>query len=217
MHEAENKGRGIMDDKYMKDSGRQFETAQKLWNLKNEDVMYNLGVGDANRRSIADRARMITQIRAAWRSGDNNILMGGLSDTGNWLLKKYQREQDIIDRARRIQLGTPESRMQERLVTELGDLANKKPSEMNVAELAKVEAAKAKILRESNQTYAADYYNTFSTPWFGGGYKETIVPISKDGSKLEVAKLKARSKDNDRYVSMIKDLRHTSYRRRRRR
>lgn len=212
--ETERVGRDIMDKAFQEDSGRQFETAQKLWNLKNEDVLYNLGVGDANRRSVADRARMIAQIRAAWRSGDNNILMGGLSDAGNWLLKKYQREQDIVDRARGIQLGTPESRMQERLVAELGDLANKKPSEMTAAELAKVEATKAKILRESNQIYAADYYNTFSTPWFGGGYRERIL---KDGGSLEKEKLRARGKDNDRYVSMIKDLRHTSYRRRRRR
>jgi len=34
--------------------------------------------------------------------------------------------------------------------------------------------------------------------------------------KLEVEKLKARGKDNDRYVSMIKDLRQSSRRRRRR-
>ena len=48
---------------------------------------------------------------------------------------------------------------------------------------------------------------------FGGGTKEVLA---KDGTKLEVAKLNARSKDNDRYVSMIKDLRTIRYRRRRR-
>jgi len=52
----------------------------------------------------------------------------------------------------------------------------------------------------------------YHTPGFGGGYKESIN--AKDGSKLEIAKLKARSKDNDRYVSMIKDLRTTKRRRR---
>jgi len=202
-----------MDKAFMEDSGRQFETAGKSWNIDNEDTLYNAGVGDANRRSIADRARMMAQIRAAWRSGDNNILMGGLADAGNWLLKRYQREQDVIDRARGIELGTPESRMQERLVTELGNLANKKPSEMTAAEIAKVEATKAKILRQSNKTYASDYYNMFHVPGFGGGYYTTIA---KDGTKLEVEKLKARGKDNDRYVSMIKDLRQSSRRRRRR-
>jgi len=64
--------------------------------------------------------------------------------------------------------------------------------------------------------YANDYYKLYHTPFFGGGHKETIIPINKDGSKLEVAKLKARSKDNDRYVSMMKDLRTTHSRRRRR-
>jgi hypothetical protein len=98
--DAERIGRDIMDKAFQEDSGRQFETAGKLWNLKNEDIMYNTQVSDANRRAIADRARMIAQIRAAWRSGNNNILMGALSDTGNWLLKKYQREQDIINLAR---------------------------------------------------------------------------------------------------------------------
>ena len=56
-------------------------------------------------------------------------------------------------------------------------------------------------------------YNSFHRPGFGGGPYTTIA---KDGTKLEVAKLKARSKDNDRYVSMIKDLRTTRSRRRRR-
>jgi hypothetical protein len=74
--------------------------------------MYNIGVGDANRKSIADRARMMAQIRAAWRSGNNNILMGALSDTGNWLMKKYQREQDLTDKAKELleacQYGYPD-------------------------------------------------------------------------------------------------------------
>jgi hypothetical protein len=51
---------------------------------------------------------MMAQIRAAWRSGDNNILMGALADTSNWLLKKYQREQDIVNLAREQSLGTKE-------------------------------------------------------------------------------------------------------------
>jgi len=51
---------------------------------------------------------MMAQIRAAWRSGDNNILMGALSDASNWLLKKYQREQDVVNLAREQQLGTRE-------------------------------------------------------------------------------------------------------------
>jgi hypothetical protein len=71
--------------------------------------MYNIGVGDANRKSIADRARMMAQIRAAWRSGNNNILMGALSDTGNWLMKKYQREQDLTDKVKELSLGNLES------------------------------------------------------------------------------------------------------------
>jgi hypothetical protein len=40
---------------------------------------------------------MMAQIRAAWRSGDNNIIMGALSDAGNWMMKNYQRESDLID------------------------------------------------------------------------------------------------------------------------
>jgi hypothetical protein len=53
----------------------------------------------------------------------------------------------------------------------------------------------------------------YHDPMFGGGVQ---TMIAKNGGSLEKEKLKARSKDNDRYVSMIKDLRKTSYRRRRR-
>lgn len=211
--EVEGKGRDIMNDKFMKDSERQFAIAQRSWDIDNDDYLRNNEIYYQNDRALKDRARMMAQIRAAWRSGDNNILMGGFADASNWLLKRYQREQDVVDRARGIELGTPESRMQERLVTELGDLANKKPSEMTAAEITRVEATKAKILRQSNKTYASDYYNMFHVPGFGGGYYTTIA---KDGTKLEVEKLKARGKDNDRYVSMIKDLRQSSRRRRRR-
>ena len=61
--------------------------------------------------------------------------------------------------------------------------------------------------------YSERYYNTFGTNLFGGG---SYTTLAKDGTKLEVAKLKARSKDNDRYISMMKDLRTTRSRRRRR-
>jgi len=61
--------------------------------------------------------------------------------------------------------------------------------------------------------YSEKYYNTFGTNLFGEG---SYTTIAKDGTKLEVAKLKARSKDNDRYISMMKDLRTTRSRRRRR-
>ena len=127
MYETEGKGRDIMNGQFMKDSGRQFETAGKSWNLDNEDTLYNLGVGDANKKSIADRARMMAQIRAAWRSGDNNILMGALSDTGNWMLKRYQREQDIIDKTKELSLGTPEEQAQAALSndTEYSRIMNK--------------------------------------------------------------------------------------------
>ena len=211
--ETDRTGRDIMDKAFQEDSGRQFETAQKLWNLKNEDIMYNTQVSDANRRAIADRARMIAQIRAAWRSGNNNILMGALSDTGNWLLKKYQREQDIVDKSRELALGTPEEWAQSEYISRLGDLANKKASDMTEKEKAKAEAVKAQVLREMRKKYSERYYDTFGTNLFGGG---SYTTIAKDGTKLEVAKLKARSKDNDRYVSMIKDLRTTRSRRRRR-
>ena len=216
MHEVENKGRGIMDDKYMKDSGRQFDTAQKLWNLKNEDVLYNLGVGDANRKSIADRARMMAQIRAAWRSGDNNILMGALSDTGNWMMKKYQREQDLVDKVKELSLGNLESyadfALRENPVyKEL--LAKKQAGTLTEADRAKMLEIKLSMQDKLVKDYANDYYKLYHTPLFGGGVSESLL---KDGGKLEVAKLKARGKDNDRYVSMIKDLRKSSYRRRRR-
>lgn len=222
--ETERVGRDIMNKAFQEDSGRQFETAQKLWNLKNEDVLYNLGVGDANRRSIADRARMMAQIRAAWRSGDSNILMGALSDTGNWLLKKYQREQDLINLAREQQLGTKEQFMEDYLKLKNPNYAALKTEYETTKDInrkkqlaTQIQEMQIKALREAPSAWAQKVYSNFHTPGFGGGYKETIIPISKDGSKLEVAKLKARSKDNDRYVSMIKDLRHTSYRRRRRR
>ena len=216
--ETERTGRDIMDKAFVEDSGRQFETAGKLWNLKNEDTMYNIGVGDANRKAIADRARMMAQIRAAWRSGDNNILMGGFADASNWLLKKYQREQDLVDKAKEIQLGSPEERAQSDLYendSKYVALMDKYQSGQTLTdeERAYVRSAQAKALRNIRGNYAQTYYNMYHTPWFGGGYKETIV--AKDGTKLEVAKLKARGRDNDRYVSMIKDLRPSRRRRRR--
>ena len=213
MYETEGKGRDIMNGQFMKDSERQFDTAQKSWSLDNDDTLYNLGVGDANRKSIADRARIMAQIRAAWRSGDNNILMGALSDTGNWLLKKYQREQDIVDKTKELNLGTPEEWAQSEYTSRLGELANKKEADLTPADRAKIQAVKAQVLREMRKKYSEKYYNTFGTNLFGGG---SYTTIAKDGTKLEVAKLKARSKDNDRYVSMIKDLRTTRSRRRRR-
>lgn len=220
--ETDRTGRDIMDKAFQEDSGRQFETAQKLWNLKNEDIMYNTQVSDANRRAIADRARMIAQIRAAWRSGNNNILMGALSDTGNWLLKKYQREQDIINLAREQQLGTREQFIEDQLLQNPNYEALKTEYETTKDANRKKEIAseiqkmKVEVLRKAPSAWAQKIYSNFHTPGFGGGYKETVVPLSKDGSKLEIAKLKARSRDNDRYVSMIKDLRTTRSRRRRR-
>lgn len=203
--ETERTGRDIMDKDFAEDSGRQFETAQKSWNLDNEDVLYNTGVGDANRKSIADRQRMMAQIRAARRSGDQNLKMGLLADAGNWFMKRYQREQDMIDKARELSLGTPEEWAQAEYTSRLGELANKKASDLTEAEKAKIQAIKAQVMREMRQNYSERYYNLYHTPGFGGGIGYTLM--SKNGSKLEVAKLKARSKDNDRYVSMIKDLR----------
>jgi hypothetical protein len=71
----------------------------------------------------------------------------------------------------------------------------------------------AEALKGIRDKFANSYYNIYHTSGFGGGPYTTIA---KDGTKLEVAKLKARSKDNDRYVSMMKDLRTTRSRRRRR-
>jgi len=81
---------------------------------------------------------MMTQIRAAWRSGDNNILMGALSDTGNWLMKRYQREQDIVDKTRELSLGTPEEWAQSEYTSKLGELANKKEADLTPADRAKI-------------------------------------------------------------------------------
>lgn len=209
--ETERVGRDIMDKAFVEDSGRQFETAGKSWNLDNEDYLYNAKVGDDNRKAIADRARMMAQIRAAWRSGDNNILMGALADTGNWWLKKYQREQDLVDKAKELELGTPEEWAQSEYTSRLGELANKKASELTAAEEAKVKAVKAQVLREMRKKFSEKYYNTYHNPMFGVGYNYSLV--AKDGTKLEVAKLRARSKDNDRYVSMVKDLRKRRRRR----
>jgi len=61
-----------------------------------------------NRKAIENYNKTLAQIRAAWRSGNNNILMGAAADTGNWLMKRFQREQDTVDRARAFALGTPE-------------------------------------------------------------------------------------------------------------
>lgn len=219
--ETDRVGRDIMNDKLMKDSGRQFETAQKSWNLDNEDTLYNVGVGDANRRAIADRARMMAQIRAAWRSGDNNIKMRAISDTGNWLKQKYQREQDIVDLARKEQLGTREQFMENQLLQNPNYEALKteyettKDANRKKEIAAEIQKMKVEVLRKAPSDWAQKIYSIFHTPGFGGGYKESLV--GKDGTKLEVAKLKARSKDNDRYVSMMKDLRTTRSRRRRRR
>jgi len=81
-------------------------------------------------------------------------------------------------------------------------------------EKAYVRRKQAEALRDIRGKFAQSYYGTYHSPWFGGGYREQIL---KDGGSLEKEKLRARGKDNDRYVSMIKDLRRTSYRRRRRR
>ena len=216
--ETERTGRDISDKAFAEDAGRQFETAQKLWNLKNEDTMYNIGVGDANRRSIADRARMMAQIRAAWRSGNNNILMGALSDTGNWLMKKYQREQDLTDKVKELSLGNLESYADWALrndPTYKQLLAKKQAGTLTEADRAKMLEIKMSMQDKLANEYADKYYNLYHTSLFGGGSNQSIS--AKDGTKLEVEKLKARGKDNDRYVSMIKDLRTTTYRRRRRR
>ncbi len=203
--ETERTGRDIMDKVFAEDSGRRFGTAQKLWNLDNEDILYNTGVGDANRRFIADIQRMMAQIRAAWRSGDQNLKMGLLADAGNLFMKRYQREQDLVDRAKELSLGTPEEWAQSEYTSRLGELANKKEADLTPADRAKIQAIKAQVMQDMRQNYSEKYYNLYHTPGFGGGYKWSLM--GKNGSKLEVAKFKARSKDNDRYVSMIKDLR----------
>ena len=218
--EVERNGRDITDKAFQEDSGRQFETAQKLWNLKNEDRMYNIGVGDYNRKAIAARQEQIAKIRAAWRNGDNNILMGAASDTANWLLKKYQREQDLVDRAREISLGTPEERAQASLSDDdkYTRIMNKYTAGQTLTdeERAYIRQKQAEAIKGIRGKYAKSYYDLYHTPYFGGGFKEDVVPLHKNGSKLEIAKLRARSKDNDRYVSMIRDLRKSSRRRRRR-
>lgn len=216
--ETERVGREIMDNAFRQDAVRQFDTAQKSWNIDNEDIMYNTQVSDANRKSIADRARMMAQIRAAWRSGNQNLAMGALSDMGNWMMKNYQTQMDTINKAREISLGSPEEYAQSQLYEndkKYAGIMDKYQSGQTLTpeEKAYVKTAQAKALRTIRQDYSKKYYDLYRTPWFGGGYSTVIY---KDGSKLEVAKLKARGKDNDRYVSMIKDLRKTSYRRRRR-
>lgn len=221
MYETEGKGRDIMNAQFMKDSERQFDTAQKSWNLDNDDTLYNLGVGDANRKSIADRARMMAQIRAAWRSGDNNIIMGALSDAGNWMMKNYQRESDLIDLVKQQQLGTREQFMENYVRNKHSDydslkakLASPNTSDTEKANIRnKIQQWHLDAIKEAPGQWGLELYNSFHRPGFGGGPYTTIA---KDGTKLEVAKLKARSKDNDRYVSMIKDLRTTRSRRRRR-
>ena len=216
--ETERTGRDIYDKSLDQDAARQFDTAQKLWNLKNEDTFYNTKVGDDNRKSIADRARMMAQIRAAWRSGDQNAIMGALADEGNWFMKKYQTEQDLVNKAKELQLGTIEQRAQSELEQDptYKQYMDKYTSGQTLTdeERAYIRKAQADVLKKIRGTYSQDYYNMYHNPIFGGGYRTSL--FDKDGGKLEIEKLKARSKDNDRYVSMIKDLRKTSYRRRRR-
>jgi hypothetical protein len=78
-----------MDNGFKNDAVRQFDTAQKSWNIDNEDVTYNTQVTDANRRAIADRARMMAQIRAAYRNGNWNAIKSFVDDDSFWALKKY--------------------------------------------------------------------------------------------------------------------------------
>jgi len=91
---------------------------------------------------------MMAQIRAAWRSGDQNLKMGLLADTGNWFMKRYQREQDLVDKAKELSLGTPEEWAQSEYTSRLGELANKKASDLTEADRAKIEAIRAQIMRE---------------------------------------------------------------------
>jgi len=91
---------------------------------------------------------MMAQIRAAWRSGDQNLKMGLLADAGNWFMKKYQREQDLVDKARELSLGTPEEWAQSEYTSRLGELANKKASDLTEADKAKIQAIKAQIMQE---------------------------------------------------------------------
>ena len=215
--EAERVGRDIADNGFKNDALRQFDTAQKSWNLDNEDIMYNTQVGDANRRAIADRARMMAQIRAAYRNGNWNAIKSFVDDTSFWALKKYQREQDLADKAKEVQLGTLEQKVDDTLTADskykaILDKYNAGQA-ISDEERAYIRTKKAEVLKQIRGSYASDYYNLYHDPMFGGGFK---TMMAKNGGSLEKEKLKARGKDNDRYVSMIKDLRKTSYRRRRR-
>ena len=215
--EAERVGRDIMDNGLKNDALRQFDTAQKSWNIDNEDIMYNTQVGDANRRAIADRARMMAQIRAAYRNGNWNAIKNFVDDTSFWALKKYQTEYDLANKAKEVQLGTLEQRVDDTLAADskYKSILDKYNAGQTISdeERAYIRTKKAEVLKQIRGSYASDYYNMYHDPIFGGGFK---TMIAKNGGSLEKEKLKARSKDNDRYVSMIKDLRKTSYRRRRR-
>lgn len=218
--EAERVGRDIMDNGFKNDALRQFDTAQKSWNLDNEDIMYNTQVGDANRRAIADRARMMAQIRAAYRNGDWNAKKNFVDDTSFWALKKYQTEKDLADAAKKEQLGDFDSYVSTELYNDPKFAGEWKSLQQKVInntatpeDRQRVEAIKAARLKELRQDYSKQYYNLYHDPIFGGGAQ---TMMAKEGGSLEKEKLKARGKDNDRYVNMIKDLRKTSYRRRRR-
>jgi hypothetical protein len=63
-------------------------------------------------------------------------------------MKRYQREQDIVDKAKALALGTPEEWAQSEYTSRLGDLATKRASDLTEAEKARVEAVKAQVLRE---------------------------------------------------------------------
>ena len=218
--EAERVGRDVMDNGFKNDAVRQFDTAQKSWNIDNEDVTYNTQVTDANRRAIADRARMMAQIRAAYRNGNWNAIKNFVDDTSFWALKKYQTEKDLADAAKKEQLGDFDSYVTTELYNDKDYAGEWKKLQQKVIndtatpeDRQRMEAIKAARLKKLRQDYSNKYYNLYHDPIFGGGVQ---TMIAKEGGSLEKEKLKARGKDNDRYVSMIKDLRKTSYRRRRR-
>jgi len=90
----------------------------------------------------------MAKIRAAWRSGDQNLKMGLLADAGNWFMQKHQREQGLVDAARELSLGTPEEWAQAEYTSRLGELANKKASDLTEADKAKIQAIKAQVMQD---------------------------------------------------------------------
>ena len=206
LFDAHRIGRETMDNAlYTRDAARQFETAQKLWELKNDDLLRNAGIHAQNSQQLRQYLKELEDLKMHHRHANAMAYTGAVSDVGNWVNKKYQRAQDITDRTNLLKLGDIDSYVEEQWKNDpvYRKYANKE--KLSSEELKELQEAKLKSLKKYRQEYAEKYYNTFGNSWFGGDSEWTLT--GKNGTKLEIEKLKQRGKDNDRYVKTFIALR----------